>query len=106
MKTLIWKDTCTPRFIAALFPIAKIWKQPKCPTADEWITKMWHMYMYGILISHKKKEILPFAKPRMDLEDILLSKIRERQILYVMTYMLNLKNKTNECNEKETDLQM
>ena len=53
------------------------------------------MYMYGTLISHKKKEILPFAKPGMDLEDTLLSKTRERQILYVTTYMWNLKNKTN-----------
>ena len=38
-KTLIQKDTCTPRFIAALFKIAKIWKQPKCPSIDKWIKK-------------------------------------------------------------------
>ena len=44
-KTLIWKDTCTPRFIAALFTTAKIQKQPKCPSADEWI-KMWCIYLY------------------------------------------------------------
>ena len=40
MKTLIRKDTCTPMFIAALFTIAKTWKQPKCPSTDEWIKKM------------------------------------------------------------------
>ena len=40
-KTLIQKDTCTPIFMAALFIIAKIWKQPKCPSTDEWIKKMW-----------------------------------------------------------------
>ena len=40
-KTLIQKDTCTPMFIAALFAIAKTWKQPKCPSTDEWIKKMW-----------------------------------------------------------------
>ena len=39
-KTLILKDTCTPMFIAALFTTAKIWKQPKCPSTDEWIKKM------------------------------------------------------------------
>ena len=39
-KTLIQKDTCTPMFIAALFTTAKIWKQPKCPSTDEWIKKM------------------------------------------------------------------
>ena len=43
MKTLIWKDTCTPVFIAA-FTIAKTWKQPKCPSTDEWVKKMWHIY--------------------------------------------------------------
>ena len=39
-KTLIQKDTCIPMFIAALFTIAKIWKQPKCPSTDEWIKEM------------------------------------------------------------------
>ena len=42
-KTIIWKDTCTPIFIAAVFTIAKTWKQPKCPLTDEWI-KMWFMH--------------------------------------------------------------
>ena len=41
-KTLIRKDTCTPMFIAALFTIAKTWKQPKCPSRDEWVKKMWY----------------------------------------------------------------
>ena len=45
-KTLIQKDTCTPMFIAALFTIAKIWKQPKSPSTDEWIKKMWGVYVY------------------------------------------------------------
>ena len=42
-KTIIWKDTCTPIFTAALFTRAKTWKQPKCPWTDEWI-QMWHLY--------------------------------------------------------------
>ena len=41
-KTLIWKDTCTSMFTAALFSTAKTWKQPKCPLTDEWIKKMWY----------------------------------------------------------------
>ena len=41
-KTTIQKDTCTPMFIAALFTIAKTWKQPKCPSTDEWIKKTWY----------------------------------------------------------------
>ena len=55
-KTIIQKDTCTPIFIAALFTIARTWKQTKCPLTDEWIKKMWYIYIYnGILLSHKKE---------------------------------------------------
>ena len=43
-KTVIRKKACTPMFTAPLFIIAKIWKQPKCPSTDEWIKKMWHIY--------------------------------------------------------------
>ena len=43
-KTIIQKDTCTSVFIVALFTIAKIWKQPKCPSTDEWIKKVWYTY--------------------------------------------------------------
>ena len=43
-KTLIQKDTCTPMVIAALFTVAKTWNQPKCPSTDEWIKKMWYIY--------------------------------------------------------------
>ena len=43
-KTIIQKESCIPMFIAALFTIARTWKQPKCPSTDEWIKKMWHIY--------------------------------------------------------------
>src|SRR5512139_3200858 len=43
-KTTTHKDTCTPMFIAALFTIAKTWRQPKCPSTEEWIQKMWYIY--------------------------------------------------------------
>ena len=43
-KTMIQKESCTKIFIAALFTIARTWKQPKCPSTDEWIKKMWHIY--------------------------------------------------------------
>ena len=45
-KTVIRKDTCMAMFIAALFTIAKIWKQPKCPSTDEWIKQMFYIYIY------------------------------------------------------------
>ena len=40
------RDTCTPMFIAALFIIARTWKQPRCPSADEWIRKLWYIYIF------------------------------------------------------------
>ena len=45
-KTIIQKDSCTTMFIAALFIIVRTWKQPKCPSTDGWIKKMWHIYIY------------------------------------------------------------
>jgi hypothetical protein len=43
------RGTCTPMFIAALFTIAKLWKQPRCPTTDEWIKKMWYVYTWNFM---------------------------------------------------------
>ena len=43
-KSKIRKDTCTPMFLAALFTIARTWKQPKCPSTEEWTKKMWYIY--------------------------------------------------------------
>ena len=93
-KTLIQKDTCTPMFIAALFTITKIWKQPKCPSIDKDT-----VYIYnGILFGHKKKRNFAICS-NMDRLGGLYAKSsksdRERQTLYVITYMWNLKNKTN-----------
>ena len=66
-------------FIAALFTIAKIWKQPKCPLTDEWI-KMWCIYVYMEYYSAiKKNKILPFAATWMDLEGIMLSEISQTE---------------------------
>ena len=79
MKTLIWKDTCTPMFTAALFTTAKIWKQPKCPSTDEWIKRMWPIYTMQLLLSHKNNEILPFAATWMNLEGIMLSEMSQRK---------------------------
>ena len=61
-------------FIAELFTIAKIWKQPKCPSTDEWIKKMWYMYTMEYYSAIKKNEIMPFA---MDLEMIILSEVSQ-----------------------------
>ena len=88
-KILIQKNISTPMFIVALFAIAKIWKQPKCPSIHEWIKQLWDFYT-RILLHHKKEEKSPLCdnmggpgehhakwnKP-----------VRERQIPYDLTYM-------------------
>ena len=76
-KTIIQEDTSIPMFTAALFTIAKTWKQPKCPLTDEWIKKMWYIYTIEYYSAIKKKEIMPFAATWMDLEIIILSEVRQ-----------------------------
>ena len=76
-KTIIRKDTCTPMFIAALFTIAKTWKQPKCPSTEEWIKKMWYIYAIEYYSAIKKNKIMPFAATWMDLEIIILSEVSQ-----------------------------
>lgn len=75
MKTLMQKDTCTPLFLAALYVVAKMWKQSKCPSVHEWIKKLWYLYTMEYYLAIKKTEILPFATIQMDLKDIMLSEI-------------------------------
>ena len=62
-KMLIWKDTRTPMFIAALFIIAKIWKQPKCSLTDKWIKKMWHIYTMEYCIVLCLVTVRPYGPP-------------------------------------------
>jgi hypothetical protein len=65
-------------FIAALFTIAKLWKQPRCPTTNEWIKKMWYLYTMEFY-SATKKNVLSFASKWMKLENIILSKVSQAQ---------------------------
>ena len=66
-ETPIQKNLCTPMFIAALFTIAKCWKEPKCPSVNEWIKKLWYIYTMENYAAERKKELPPFTTAWMEL---------------------------------------
>jgi len=76
-KTMNRKDICTSMFIAALFAIAKTWKQPKCPWTEEWIKKMWYICTMEYYSAIKRKEITAFLAIWMDLEIIMRSEVSQ-----------------------------
>ena len=75
VKTTTRKDTCAPMFIAAFFTIAKTWKQPKCPSTEEWIKRRWYIYTREYYSAITKNEIPAFFVTWMDLETIMLSEV-------------------------------
>ena len=66
-------------FTAALFTIARTWKQPKCPSMEEWIEKMWYIYTMDYYSAIKMNQIMPFAATWMDLEIIILSEVSQTE---------------------------
>ena len=76
-ETSIQKNLYTPMFIAAQCTIAKYWKQPKGPSANEWIKKLWYIYTMEFCAAERKKELIPFAMAWMELESIMLSEISQ-----------------------------
>ena len=77
-KTLIQKDTCTLIFIAALFTIARSWKQPKCPSTDEWIKKC-YIYTMEYYSAIKRNEIVSFVETWMNLETVIQSEVSQKE---------------------------
>jgi len=65
-------------FIAALFTIARTWKQPKCPSTDDWIWKMWNIYTMEYYSATNKNDIMPFAATWMELENLILSEMSQK----------------------------
>ena len=73
------KDTCSTMFIAALFIIARRWKEPRCPPTEEWIQKIWYIYTIGYYSAIRNNEFMKFLDKWMDLEDIILSEVTQSQ---------------------------
>ena len=71
------KVMCSTMFIAALFVIARIWKQPRCPSTEEWIKKMWHIYTMEYYSAEKKNEISKFTGKWMELEGTILNEVTQ-----------------------------
>ena len=88
-------------FIAALFTIVRTWNQPKCPTTDEWIKKMWHIYTMEYYSAIKRNEIELFIVRWMDLESVIQSEVsqKEKNKCYMLTHTYGiLKSSTDELS--------
>ena len=73
------KNTCSTMFIAALFIIARSWKEPRCPSTEEWIQKIWYIYTMEYYLAIKNNEFMKFLDKWMYLEDIILSEVTQSQ---------------------------
>ena len=78
-KRIIQKDTYTPMFIAALYTIARSWKQPKCQWTDAWIKKMWYIYTMEYYSAIKRNEIGSFVETWMDPETVIQSEVSQKE---------------------------
>ena len=78
-ETRIERDTCTPMFIVALFIIGRTWKQPRCPSADEWIRKLWYIHTMGYYSAIKKNAVELVLMRWMKLEPIIQSEVSQKE---------------------------
>jgi hypothetical protein len=81
-------------FIAALFTMSKLWEQPRCPTTEKWIKKMWFLYTMEFYSATKKNEILSFGSKYMELENVILSKVARlkspKNLMFSLIYIIYL----------------
>ena len=87
---MIWKDTYTQMFMAALFTIARTWKQAKCPSTGEWIQEMRYIYQMRYYSTTDKNEIMPFGATWMELETIILSEVSQKAKDHVISLICGI----------------
>ena len=93
---LMHRGSCTPMFIAALSTIAKLWKESKCPSTDEWIKKLWFIYTMEYYLATRKNEIWPSVATWMELESVMLSEISHTEQDRYHMFSLFLRNLTED----------
>ena len=91
-KTKSGKDTCISLFIAALFPIARTWKQPRCPSTDEWIKEVWYIYTIEYYSAIKRNAFESILMRWMNLESIIQSEVgqREKNRFCILTHVYGI----------------
>ena len=98
------RDTCTPMFITALFIIARKWKQPRCPSADEWIRMLWYIYTMEYYSAIKKNTFDSVLMKWMKLEPIIQSEVsqKEKHQHSILTHIYGIKKDGNDNPVCET----
>ena len=91
-ETKIERDTCIPLFIAALFTIARTWKQPRCPLTDEWIKKFWYIYMMEYYSAIKRNAFGSVLMRWVNLEPIIPSEMtqKEKDKYHILTHIYRI----------------
>ena len=86
-ETKIEKDTCIPLFIASLFTIARTWKQPRCPSIDEWIKKLWYIYTVEYYSATERNTFESVLMSWMNLEPIIQSEVNHKDKYLIPTHI-------------------
>ena len=91
-KNMVHKDACSPVFIAALYTVAKTWKQAKRPWTEAWIRKMWYVYAMECYSAIQKNEMVPFAAAWTDLESVTPSELNqtEKEKYHIISLMCGI----------------
>ena len=91
-ETIIEKDTCTPMFIEALLTLAKTWKQPGCPSTDEWIKKTWYRYIMEYYSAMNRIKTGSFVVIWLKLESVIQSRVsqKEKNKYHILTHIYGI----------------